>query len=284
MPNLTPYDWFRMTDQAYDKNTSGHVTEGLPEGWRSVNISDKYLSGYAGTVFVNTTTKEIVMSHRGTEKSLLDVMADLKIVEGRVPLQVARPDMIIEKLMAHKTFSQYTISHTGHSLGGYIAEYLGLKYKQKVVSFDAPPNTNILVQLNLTLNKDLKSWAKDNITAYKIDTTFTNFVPRSYGTSIQINQAAAEKAGFGSSHGRDNIVQFFDKKTGQIRSECFENELTKTPIIHSAQQGAGYNNMEINVIKPLTYQKTIIEDTTIAARTNAKTSTSDFLSSISQRV
>ena len=277
--NLSPYDWFRMTDQSYDKKTDGHTTEGLPAGWKSLQLPND-ASGWSVTIFINPKTKEIVLGHRGTEfhpgkEGRQDLFADAQIAVGVIPKQALKAEEFLQKLMKHKTFKDYTVSHTGHSLGGYIAEYLALKYQQKAVSFDAPPNTPVV-------NDNLLKWANNNITAYTIDTTFTNMLPRTYGTRIDINQQAAEKAGFIDSHGRDNIVQYFDSSTGQLRLECFQNKLvsTQVPTYTSSQYGQGYNNKEFITIKPLTYIKTTISDTTEEGCARAKSSSSGLLSKI----
>ena len=321
--NLSPYDWFRMTDQSYDKKTDGHFTEGLPAGWKIFKqVEEK--SGYAATVFINEKTKELVVSHRGTQFSD-DKVRDLLVADGSIFLKILgyktdtsvlanKPkavfDYLVEKLVPNqfqdsyklidsllkdKALKGYTIANTGHSLGGFIAETVGMKYQQKAVTFDAPANISLkemLIKKAGLNDKEFEKWCKENITSYKMDSDIVNvFSQYGLGNILKLNNGntnGASLLSFGGidNHGRDNIIQFFDKKTGQIRQECFDNQvikaLTQVPTYKpvSSQAGGGYDNKEFITIKPLTYIKTTISDTTEEGCARAKSSSSGLLSKI----
>ncbi|WP_228884046.1 lipase family protein [Stenotrophomonas rhizophila] len=82
-------------------------------------------SGYQGTVFQNRYTKEVIVAHRGTEfdrQPLKDGAIDLGMVTRRINAQaddaIALTELALSK--AHEVGA--TVSVTGHSLGGALAQ------------------------------------------------------------------------------------------------------------------------------------------------------------------
>ena len=119
---------------------SGWVVYATPE---SLGMTTQ--TGYYGVAYLNTTTKEIVVAHRGTQ--LLTDTGDLKSnwqnIAGQVPDQF--PDartfynLVQQRVASDLTLSNINItySHTGHSLGGAIARQLSVEQSQVGVTFNA---------------------------------------------------------------------------------------------------------------------------------------------------
>jgi hypothetical protein len=102
----------------------------LPEGWLRTRSIDKHSSGLFAVVFTNEQRKEMVIAFRGTEAmSLKDwahnilpfIKAQSKPAQGLVEQELSNPK--------HRNWS---ISLTGHSLGGGLA--LEISHKVKGVS------------------------------------------------------------------------------------------------------------------------------------------------------
>jgi Ca2+-binding RTX toxin-like protein len=129
-------------------------THPLPSGWETCPggyyIDPK--TGFYGQAYRNMATHEIVLAIRGTNDWLSgDAISDAEILIGQRPPQF---DSVLDFYKsAIKNNSEntdgYTISITGHSLGGADAQYLGAKiltdvydtdkYRlSSVVTFDAP--------------------------------------------------------------------------------------------------------------------------------------------------
>ena len=97
-------------------------------------------TGYQNSVFINSKTKEIVIAHRGTDfgtETFKDfVMTDLRMFFVKTGQQKNAED--VTELTMRGYGKEYKIKHTGHSLGGYLAGEMALKYGQEAVTFDSP--------------------------------------------------------------------------------------------------------------------------------------------------
>jgi hypothetical protein len=120
--------------------------------YKVLEVSDKFLhGGYQGAIYQNRDTGELVVAHRGTEFVLgKEGVTDLLIADGGMVLaamnQQVGPAM---KLMQRaeelsndpKYFSKNgqppPISVTGHSLGGFLAEYTSYRTGATGESFNA---------------------------------------------------------------------------------------------------------------------------------------------------
>jgi predicted esterase YcpF (UPF0227 family) len=95
---------------------------------------------------INQDEKKIVVAFRGTDstlKNIYDDIADLQIAIGLaetpvlsyIPSRFSTGEAIYNKVK--KMYPDYQISLTGHSLGGSVAHYIGDKYNEKSVVFNA---------------------------------------------------------------------------------------------------------------------------------------------------
>jgi hypothetical protein len=94
--------------------------------------------GFFGVVFYNTKTKIYVVSFRGTNDPDDYLGPDKSILLKKInDTQIKHAEKLIRKITNFHS-GRKDIIFTGHSLGGYIAAYLGAKYKIKTVTFNAP--------------------------------------------------------------------------------------------------------------------------------------------------
>lgn len=105
--------------------------------------------GYFGCAYINTAINQLVIAHRGTETALdavvNDVSNDIQLALEGLPDQytfVAQLFVDEVKLLFTQQFlsldpAQY-ITHTGHSLGAFLAELCATRDRVKSVGFDNP--------------------------------------------------------------------------------------------------------------------------------------------------
>ncbi len=105
------------------------VLEALSEisNWKLVGFQANTSQGFAGMAFqapngANGEPGEIVFSFRGTEEGRLDYQTDFWLAVGGVPAQFTDVENFYNSVTAsHPT---NTVSFTGHSLGGALAQYM----------------------------------------------------------------------------------------------------------------------------------------------------------------
>ena len=127
-----------------------------PTGWEPVCYSNQVdpnsevTTGYLGIAFQNYDTKQIVISHGGTDFSdLADLQTDLQLGLGWRHQQLAVAEGFTQHVLAkyapkpQGTNPAY-IYHTGHSLGGAIAAFMAClgdketQWQHYAVGFDNP--------------------------------------------------------------------------------------------------------------------------------------------------
>jgi RHS repeat-associated protein len=144
-------DNFIFANNSYNKDQKP-----LPSDWKATGDSRDTASGYQGQTYINENTKEIVIAHRGTEfdrelkKDLLT--ADRQIVGVESGISNSLPDQAKDASAYTKSVTDqypgYKISHTGHSLGGYLAETSAATYNQKATTFDSPGSARSIGLIN----------------------------------------------------------------------------------------------------------------------------------------
>jgi lipase ATG15 len=63
-------------------------------------------------------------------------------------------DVIIDNIKKHIDFENSNTYFTGHSLGGFLAVILGLKYDKQVIAFDSPGGKHYIDLLDINYNND----------------------------------------------------------------------------------------------------------------------------------
>ncbi|MDQ2993906.1 MAG: DUF2974 domain-containing protein [Pseudomonadota bacterium] len=103
---------------------------------------------YLGIILVNHTAQQIILAHRGLQlTSLKNLVAGLTIGNKQSPEIVESALQFCEMALTFAEQHNYTLHHTGFSLGGFLAQVTGAHCNHKarkhnsVVCFDAPGAT-----------------------------------------------------------------------------------------------------------------------------------------------
>ncbi|MES2677561.1 MAG: cadherin-like domain-containing protein [Pseudomonadota bacterium] len=174
----------------------------LPSGWEIYRTSDSEntnVDGYSGQAYINRSTGEIVIAHRGTEGFLSTdlFVADLQLALDQIPTQYTNDlTQFVSQVKAQMTLEGLNlnnISYTGHSLGGVLAQLSAIEdFKNgstgaKAVVFDSPGVTLGMANeiLNYSLNPNLAS--RINISNYMTSPNLVNTTnPHDFGINYRI--------------------------------------------------------------------------------------------------
>jgi hypothetical protein len=105
--------------------------------------TDSKPSGYQATAYQRADTGEVVIAQRGTEKKLNDVATDAGMALIGINNQLDDAVAFTERALAKAKETQanfpnpITISFTGHSLGGTLAEIMAARYGYPAETFNA---------------------------------------------------------------------------------------------------------------------------------------------------
>ncbi|MEZ4662931.1 MAG: WXG100 family type VII secretion target [Caldilineaceae bacterium] len=159
---VKPADYALLSQAAYEEG--GQFPASSKEylekrGWRPfATYSNDY--GYSGTAYINTKTKEVVIAHRGTDSLFgidglggTDTDDDIMIASGKAPQQYEKSQAFVNRVhqqMASAGYGDYTVKHTGHSLGGVLADLHASQRNEQAITFENPGSKEILGDLNRT--------------------------------------------------------------------------------------------------------------------------------------
>lgn len=107
-------------------NVSGNEENGVGTAW----------GGFAAVAYKNTLTNEIVIAYRGTDSPLDILISDGQIAFNLTPQQASAAVNFYEKVLAEN--EDCSISITGHSLGGALAQYVASLKHVPATTFNAP--------------------------------------------------------------------------------------------------------------------------------------------------
>jgi hypothetical protein len=151
----------------YDKITD--VT--LPLGWTILNESgetDDWL-GYYGRAYHNSKTGDIVIANRGSTdldderqySSISNRFSNALVDFGlgcfwgvfrfKEPLQFQSAETFYQEI--NRQYTNYSITITGFSLGGLLAELLAYKYNISAIAFDPPGALEIMQDAGINFDK-----------------------------------------------------------------------------------------------------------------------------------
>lgn len=211
-----PLDYLIFSNNSYDSNPQME----LPKGWQLLsNVGEN--SGYQNAVFINPETKQIVIAHRGTDfdtEKWKDGITDLTMYFDETKQE--KQAEAITKLVIDTYGKEYTIQHTGHSLGGFLAGEMALRFNQQAVTFDSPG-----------IDNDWSSQtAAQLIQNYQSAPNLVNLVPESgisftNPNTIQLNPNAVNNLDNHSIY--DYIRHFFDPNTGKVYEEPMLTSIRK---------------------------------------------------------
>ncbi|MFA6971699.1 MAG: YqiA/YcfP family alpha/beta fold hydrolase, partial [Gallionella sp.] len=132
----TNSEFAQLSSAAYQDNPANMQ---LPSGWTFLRPSDPNQAGYQGYAFARLDAAgnpvEIVIANRGTEPtSSLDRTADLQMVANKLPDQYQFAKQFLDQVLS--TNLNATITVTGHSLGGSLAQLLAAQTGLSAVTFN----------------------------------------------------------------------------------------------------------------------------------------------------
>jgi hypothetical protein len=130
-------------------------------GWKILEIFDEPISGYYGVIYQNTTYKQFVLAHRGTQiegENIMqkltglfcnkdsDLQTDIRGIFGKnLVAQQVQAYEFTQKAVNYAKEQSYHLSITGHSLGAWLSEmsgyycYRDFNYPEvKIINFDSP--------------------------------------------------------------------------------------------------------------------------------------------------
>jgi Lipase (class 3) len=152
MANLLELAW--IADAVYGQAEGGNDSqkELTKTGWTcpaAMQVNDASVfsggslttSGFQGRVFQNKDGNEAIIAYKGTKPSQVsDLVADMKLAMGFVPTQAK--DALKATVDWMKQLGKKKFLIVGHSLGGALAQVVGLQTGVNFVTFNAPGMQN----------------------------------------------------------------------------------------------------------------------------------------------
>ena len=172
-------------------SSAAYQDAGTPVGWARLDIPPPQNTvGYYGVAFQNNATGEIVIANRGTEPtSSLDRTADLQMAARKLPDQYQYARKFYSDVLSASNGVSITI--TGHSLGGSLAQLLAAEKGITAVTFNPYGTKDLIPAINARYGLSLDPNATyNNITNHQ---TALDGVSRLPG-SAQIGQTQAHLA------------------------------------------------------------------------------------------
>lgn len=147
--SLRSQDYAELADDAYKDRAVGRwdrdKAEVVPLGGHDYRILEHVnnKNGYQGYIYQRVDTGEIVVSHRGTEQPLHDVVTDLGMVVARTNLQADDAIALTTRATQYaqreeaRSGQHLDVTVTGHSLGGSLAQISAHHHGLKGETFNA---------------------------------------------------------------------------------------------------------------------------------------------------
>lgn len=136
--NITSSKKFRELKQELGTNDKVYNLLKKVDNWvliKHINDNDGW-TGFGVAVFENKKSNDVVIAYRGTEKNLGDIVEDSTMANSIENLNVSTNQRRFAELIAANAFinrPNSNIYFTGHSLGGFLAQYVTFESKEKIL-------------------------------------------------------------------------------------------------------------------------------------------------------
>lgn len=232
--NMRSIDYAQLSEHTYDRrgNLAQLVNQKVVVGgieYMVLEHSEKS-SGYQGTIYQRTDTKEIVVAHRGTEFSKLRsdtletvkdlVVADGGMVVGRSNIQASdaialtRRALEIAETQKQQLGIDAPVTVTGHSLGGTLAQITAHYFDIKGETFNAFGAASLNIRHPVTGEKYHLPTGGDNVLNHVMGADFVSAASPHFGR-VRVYATPAEVSrleGFGYENNRSR----FDIRAGDL--------------------------------------------------------------------
>jgi len=144
----TNYELAQLAGAAYKPATTA-----LPLGWSLLKQSNPDPSGYQGYAFARLDAAgnpiEIIIANRGTEiLTSQDRTADLQMAANQLPDQYQFAKQFLEQVVNDPSNAGASITTTGHSLGGSLAQLLAAETGLTATTFNPYGTKDLIPALN----------------------------------------------------------------------------------------------------------------------------------------
>lgn len=222
----------------------------LPDGWE-VMAEWPLNDGYSGRAFINKLTKEIVIAHKGSDDPISDPGDWWNNAEHAFNTQFSETfqlgvgdpwsdqlkesEAFVKSIMNSPAAEGYSVSQTGHSLGGFLASVNGAKFKSKAEAFDPPASTEYLeyLQQKSMLTQEQLEFAHNNTTSHLSKGSFIDvkYNPEDYHGTVNQFNLGEDLDGFDlyQKHKMQNILDSYNQDTGKFRNSNLIKTSSETP-------------------------------------------------------
>lgn len=141
---INPKEYLDLADASYKTMDIGDQFINGGKTYKVIGVCNEPSIGYYGVAF-RSDEGQIVVSHRGTELSdLKDLYTDAQIADFNLDRSTDLPYQFIYAKKFSESYKGPDVTHTGHSLGGGLAQFCAANNKQSSTVFDAPPVAHLI--------------------------------------------------------------------------------------------------------------------------------------------
>lgn len=150
---VSHYDCLHLSEVVYEKDPRYCNLK----DWRCLDVTPDNGNAYKGAAYINKNTKQIIIAHCGTRFHLAaNIKSDFDIFLKKIPngFNIAKEFASKISNIQQREYADYTVTHTGHSLGGVHAQLCAYIDNSNAVTFDNPGCKEIIESYSNLLGKE----------------------------------------------------------------------------------------------------------------------------------